>query len=132
MDHNFKGPWFLVKKAALPTRVSSFYNSTETSFNHTRALSRLKADLILTWRKSGVWTTNSKHCVIAKFKSTKSALVGKKAAYGRLQFEMRGKLTCDVKRNPQAIRLCSQKRQQRRTLPEEELFSSFFAYFKAV
>ena len=47
------------------------------------------------------------------------------------EFEMREKLTCDVKRNPQAIPLCSQKRKQRRTLPElEELFSSFVAYWQ--
>ena len=42
---------------------------------------------------------------------------------------MSEKLTCaDVKRNSQAIRLRTQKREQRRTLPEEELFSSFVAY----
>ena len=32
------------------------------------------------------------------------------------------------KENPQAIQLCSQKRKQRRALPEEELFSSLVAY----
>ena len=42
---------------------------------------------------------------------------------------------CDVKWNPQAIWLCSQKQKQRQTLPEEELVSSLVAYsrdFKVV
>ena len=67
-------------------------------------------------------------------------LVGlKKATYGRLrsvkrenapkEFEMSEKLTSDVKRKSPGIRLRPQKRKQRRTLPEEELFSSFVAYW---
>ena len=46
------------------------------------------------------------------------------------EFKMHEKLMWDVKRNPQAIWLRSQKRKQRRTLLGEELFFSFVAYLR--
>ena len=107
---------------------------------HTRALSRLKADLSLTWRKSAVWTTKSKQSAIqlsvAKFKGTKSAMSRKKKAtyswlrsvtrnwHGRFQMKSPGYSAC-----------LFAKVKRRQTLPEEEVFFSLVAYsrdFKVV